>query len=168
MSMRRAISACECPAASNRHTPPSHPRSSGRCSLAHCAAWAHLRAVLFPRGRLRCLPVRAGQGAQQIRLRARCLRFCSSPPNRIAHAFESLLDLPNLHFERKNDVLSALERYRVGYDFADALHHAAAVGCDAFATFDRDLIKRAKRRSLMPPIELARSLTPDVALHAAR
>lgn len=81
----------------------------------------------------------------------------ASPREKIAHALESLLDLPNLHFERENDVLSALDLYRAGFDFADALHHAGAAGCDALATFDRDLIRRAKRRALIPPIELARS-----------
>jgi len=81
----------------------------------------------------------------------------ASPRDKIAHAIESLLDLPSLHFEREDDVLSALELYRAGFDFADALHHTGAAGCDAFATFDRDLIKRAKRRSLKPPVELARS-----------
>lgn len=80
-----------------------------------------------------------------------------SPREKIAHALGSLLDVPSLHFERENDVLSALELYRGGFDFADALHHTAAAACDAFVTFDRDLIKRAKRRSLMPPVALARS-----------
>lgn len=81
----------------------------------------------------------------------------ASPREKIAHALESLLGLPSLHFERENDILSALELYRAGFDFADALHHAGAAGCDAFATFDRDLIKRAKRCSLVPPVELAQS-----------
>jgi predicted nucleic-acid-binding protein len=76
---------------------------------------------------------------------------------KIAHAPESLIDMPNLHFERENDILLALDLYRAESDFADAQQHAGAAGCDAFATFNRDLVKRAKRRSLMPPIELVRS-----------
>jgi len=79
----------------------------------------------------------------------------ASPRDKIASALELLLGLPSLHFERESDILSALDHYRAGFDFADALHHASAAGCDMFVTFDRDLIKRAKRRSLMPPIELA-------------
>jgi predicted nucleic-acid-binding protein len=43
---------------------------------------------------------------------------------KIAHAPESLIDMPNLHFERENDILSALDLYRAGCDFADALQHA--------------------------------------------
>lgn len=81
----------------------------------------------------------------------------AAPRDKIALALESLAGLPNLRFERENDILSALDLYRAGFDFADALHHAGATGCESFVTFDRDLAKRAKRRSLAPPVELARS-----------
>lgn len=58
---------------------PTHPSSSGRCSLAHCAAWPQPRAVLLLRGRLHRLPILAGQGTQRMQLRAPCLRFDDQP-----------------------------------------------------------------------------------------
>jgi hypothetical protein len=42
---------------------------------------------------------------------------------------------------------------RRGWDFADALHHALAAGCDDFATFDTTLARRAGRDdSTAPPV----------------
>lgn len=40
-------------------------------------------------------------------------------------------------------VSSALDLFECGMDFADALHLALSSECDAFVTFDRDLVKAA-------------------------
>lgn len=71
----------------------------------------------------------------------------------VVQSFEALLSIRNLNFERKMDVESALQHYRQGMDFADALHHAAATGCKALVTFDKSFIKLAVKERLMPPVQ---------------
>ena len=45
--------------------------------------------------------------------------------------------LPRVTLENPILAAKALDWMRSGMDFADALHLAAAVGCEAFITFDR-------------------------------
>ena len=50
-------------------------------------------------------------------------------------------------------VVAAATKLRQGWDFADALLHALAAGCDDFATFDTTLSQRAGRDdSTAPPV----------------
>ncbi len=51
--------------------------------------------------------------------------------------------LPTVTLENHRLVALALNWCQRGLDFADALHVAAAAECDAFVTFDTDLIKVA-------------------------
>jgi N-acyl-D-aspartate/D-glutamate deacylase len=44
---------------------------------------------------------------------------------------------------------------RDGWDFADALHHSIAAGCEAFATFDTRLARRARRDAAIDPPVIA-------------
>ena len=57
---------------------------------------------------------------------------------RAVEAIEAFVALPQVRLEHPERVILALRRAREGFDFADALHHAAAseAGCDSFATFD--------------------------------
>ncbi len=58
---------------------------------------------------------------------------------------EAFVALPQVQLEHPKRVLAALRRAREGFDFADALHHAAAAeaGCESFATFDIALASRS-------------------------
>lgn len=62
----------------------------------------------------------------------------------IAEAFGAFVGLPTVGLEEPRKIATALDRLAEGFDFADALHVAAAAGdCDAFLTFDRGLAKTA-------------------------
>lgn len=70
--------------------------------------------------------------------------------DRIGDVLAVLVNVRNLHFESEPLLIRAMEIYRAGTDFADALHHAGAVGCDTFFTFDRKFIAQAKKLKLKP------------------
>ena len=55
-----------------------------------------------------------------------------------------LLGLPGVEIEDRPAVARALDWYRRGLDFADALHLASSGRADAFATFDRALRRKAR------------------------
>ena len=63
----------------------------------------------------------------------------------IADAIDKLAHLENAIVGEQEAVIVAARRLRLGWEFADALHHALANGCDEFVTFDRSLARRAKR-----------------------
>jgi predicted nucleic-acid-binding protein len=67
-------------------------------------------------------------------------------PVRVARALRGLLGLPTVTAEQPDRAAAALAWMEGGMDFADALHLAGAVGCEAFVTFDAALI-RAGRQS---------------------
>lgn len=75
------------------------------------------------------------------------------PPGTLADALEKLATLENAVVGEQAAVVAAARKLRQGWDFADALHHALAAGCDDFATFDTALSRRAGRDdSTMPPV----------------
>ena len=73
--------------------------------------------------------------------------------HRLADALGALLDLPTIHVPSEEAHRLAIEHFRGGTDFADALHLVAAGGSEAFVTFDRAL---ADLSDSPLPIELAR------------
>ena len=74
-------------------------------------------------------------------------------PKSIAAAMEKLAILENVVVGEQAAVVAAARKMRKGWDFADALHHALAAGCDDFATFDANLARRAGRDdSTAPPV----------------
>lgn len=74
-------------------------------------------------------------------------------PKAIADAMEKLAILENAIVGEQAAVIAAARKLRQGWDFADALHHALAAGCDDFATFDTNLARRAGRDdSTAPPV----------------
>ncbi|MBE0624871.1 MAG: type II toxin-antitoxin system VapC family toxin [Burkholderiales bacterium] len=74
-------------------------------------------------------------------------------PKAIAAAMEKLAILENAVVGEQAAVVAAATKLRHGWDFADALHHALAAGCDDFATFDTTLSRRARRDdSTAPPV----------------
>lgn len=75
-------------------------------------------------------------------------------PDRIVAAFEALLSIRNLRFADDQLLTRALNQFRMGLDFADALHLEAAHNCSAMLSFDNKLRNRAARTALHPPVVL--------------
>ena len=73
----------------------------------------------------------------------------------IASAFLRLLGLSTVSCPRSEMVLSAIQAFEAGCDFADALHAATSErGVTEFATFDKDFAMQAERQGLLPPVRL--------------
>jgi predicted nucleic acid-binding protein len=73
---------------------------------------------------------------------------------RIADAFMAMIALPAVECEDLNAVAKAIGWMREGTDFADALHLASAKPAGKFATFDRELAKRAANVADIPIISV--------------
>ncbi|HWR87737.1 MAG TPA: type II toxin-antitoxin system VapC family toxin [Acidiferrobacterales bacterium] len=70
----------------------------------------------------------------------------------ISKAFRHVMGLPNLHTNEPIALLRALAWFEQGMDFADALHLALAAPAESFATFDRDLAKKAGKLGAHPVV----------------
>ena len=68
-------------------------------------------------------------------------------PTAIHDAFTKLCGLPNVALPIPHRMMTALQWYSDGMDFADALHLAASQGCRTFYTFDQKLVRKADGRS---------------------
>lgn len=64
-------------------------------------------------------------------------------PSAICAAFVKLCGLPNVTLANPHRMLTALQWYADGMDFADALHLAQSQACTAFVSFDRKFIQKA-------------------------
>ena len=73
-------------------------------------------------------------------------------PRRIHESFRRLLGLPGVLADEAQRVARALEWYRSGLDFADALHLAFAAMGDSFASFDAKLARRARKLEGAPAV----------------
>jgi len=71
----------------------------------------------------------------------------------VISAFEGLLAIRHLQLEQDELVRRALEWYRQGMDFADALHLARSEGCGALISFDRYLALVAGQLNLQPTVK---------------
>jgi len=67
-------------------------------------------------------------------------------PAAIHEAFIRLCGLPNIILPNPHRMLTALQWYAAGMDFADALHLAASQACGTFYSFDRKLVRKAAGR----------------------
>ena len=74
-------------------------------------------------------------------------------PEVIQHGFLKLLGLPQVRVTEPNVVQEALECFRHGIDFADALHIAGSRAAEGFATFDKALRRRGKQWTDLALIE---------------
>jgi predicted nucleic-acid-binding protein len=72
------------------------------------------------------------------------------PANQIIPALRALAGLPGVAIEDAPLVAKAMDRAEAGVDFADALHLAAAVGCESFLTFDRRFARAGARLGGIP------------------
>lgn len=67
------------------------------------------------------------------------------PAERTVAALRKLAALSNVRTEDAAAVAAALDWAALGLDFADALHLASRVEAATFVSFDRSLVKRARR-----------------------
>lgn len=72
-------------------------------------------------------------------------------PQAVVTALQALAGLQNVVLEDEPAVANALDWFKNGLDFADALHLASADKAKQFATFDQKLAKRAQSLS---PLEI--------------
>ncbi len=75
-------------------------------------------------------------------------------PGSLAGALQGLAGLPTIFLEDETAVARALDWFKEGLDFADALHLASAGNARRFATFDRKLAKQAKATTALETISL--------------
>ena len=81
--------------------------------------------------------------------------YYKSPPQDVLAVLAHLLGMPNLQVEDRVAVELATAALGDGFDFADALHHAAYRQCQQVATFDdRKFARRAASRAWKPPVNL--------------
>jgi predicted nucleic-acid-binding protein len=71
---------------------------------------------------------------------------------RVADALTVIVDNDRVVVDDPDRMRAAIEGYRAGLDFADALHLASSNDVDEFATFDRALIKAAPAAFDHPPV----------------
>jgi predicted nucleic-acid-binding protein len=72
------------------------------------------------------------------------------PASDFVKALRNFAGLATVTLEDPELAATALNWHEQGMDFADALHLAGAAHCDAFATFDRRLVKAATRVGAIP------------------
>ncbi|KAB2929230.1 MAG: type II toxin-antitoxin system VapC family toxin [Candidatus Contendobacter sp.] len=74
----------------------------------------------------------------------------------ISRFFAELLETDNTVIENHEAVAQALDWYRLGADFADALH-LAACGRAILHTFDQGFCKAAREQGLTPEVQVLRT-----------
>jgi hypothetical protein len=72
----------------------------------------------------------------------------------IVEAFTKLLGLKNVHAKDESSVARALDLAARGVELADALHLGSRPSGAAFVSFDRFLVRRAKRAGASDVAEL--------------
>jgi predicted nucleic-acid-binding protein len=76
----------------------------------------------------------------------------------VASVFDFLLTAAHIEIEDRAAVESAVANFKLGFTFADALHHASYAqfsACEGLATFDdRSFARKAKRVGLSPTVSL--------------
>jgi predicted nucleic-acid-binding protein len=86
--------------------------------------------------------------------------FYRLPIKQVAQVLRALAGIAHVSLEDHDAVLLAVEGLEKGLDFADALHLArSAAHATVFATFDKDLARRATRATVgtpVPAVELLR------------
>ena len=80
--------------------------------------------------------------------------FYELPKRDVLRVLRALASIEHITLEDRDAVLAALHAFDKGLDFADSLHVARSSRASGFATFDKQLAKRAKGLALLPPVEL--------------
>lgn len=74
-------------------------------------------------------------------------------PLKIADAFQSLFGISNVKLQEQLVIYDAIQWYKNGLDFADAIHLAKSQNSESFTTFDKKLIKAASKITNFPVFE---------------
>ncbi|MGD9071836.1 MAG: type II toxin-antitoxin system VapC family toxin [Desulfobacterales bacterium] len=74
-------------------------------------------------------------------------------PLKIADAFQSLFGISNVNLQEQLVIYDAIQWYKQGLDFADAIHLVKSQDSESFATFDKKLIKAASKAINFPVLE---------------
>ena len=74
------------------------------------------------------------------------------PRDQIVGVIHDLLMVENLVVDRAAAMAEAVEGYRQGMDFSDALHLAQSRHCDSMASFDARFGKLAEKLHIRPPV----------------
>lgn len=80
--------------------------------------------------------------------------FYALPAPDFSRVLRALAGIEHVTLEDRSVVLTAVDAFDKGLDFADALHLARSARAAGFATFDQRLAKRAGRLGLTPPVTL--------------
>lgn len=80
--------------------------------------------------------------------------FYELPAKDTSRVLRALAGIEHVTLEDRDAVLSALDAFDQGLDFADAMHLARSSRSSGFATFDQRLAKHATSLALSPPVEL--------------
>lgn len=71
----------------------------------------------------------------------------------VLSVFRHIISLPHVQVEDRTEVEQAVDNYAIGFDLADALHHASYHQCTRMATFDdRKFARKAKHNGLTPSV----------------
>ncbi|KAA6187766.1 type II toxin-antitoxin system VapC family toxin [Thiohalocapsa marina] len=76
------------------------------------------------------------------------------PRDQVLSVIEDLLHIEHLVVDRAAAIAEAVEGYRQGLDFSDALHLAQSRHCDAMASFDARFRKRVVKLHMQPPVHI--------------
>ena len=74
------------------------------------------------------------------------------PTMDVAAIFEDLLAVEHITVDRSAAVAQAIQWYRMGLDFSDALHLAQSGLCQGLVSFDTRFAKAVRRLGLKPPV----------------
>jgi predicted nucleic-acid-binding protein len=74
--------------------------------------------------------------------------------SQIVAGFERLLGLNSVAVAQQDSVIDALDAFRNGCDFADALHHSCNSTATAFATLDKKFARKAAALGLTPKVSV--------------
>ena len=73
----------------------------------------------------------------------------------VCAVFEHLFSLDYVVLEDRESLEQALLNYKLGFDFAGALHHACYSHCESVASFDnKKFSKRAALLGVLPPVTI--------------
>lgn len=84
------------------------------------------------------------------------LESCDCTRGNVARGLRLLFGLPNFKPKEPEALWFALAWYEQGMDFGDALHIALSAKDNGFVTFDRPLVKQARKVGSTPQVTEAR------------
>lgn len=103
--------------------------------------------ALFTSGQALFLPITVVQELEWV-LRG----VYQLPRDQVLEVLEDLLVIEDLVIDRAAAMVDAIEDFRQGMDFSDALHLAQSKHCDSLASFDRKFCQLGKKLGAKPPV----------------